>query len=212
MQKDSASPTDRVVDALSIPPRVKSYGDSHGWDWRTVYDFAIEWTSDRIAFPVVPWSDDDAVGYWERRLVDQPRWLPQGEDFEAARWVFGLQVTHRTIARSNLVLLVESPSCVVALASIGFPIAVATCGDRISIQQAMQVRRWASRAVIWADEGTGGQIMAAKTSQALRDLDASVEKTFVWGPDPASTISRHPDRVADTLMKLVNDLGPGRET
>jgi DNA primase len=194
----------KVAASLEVPPLVRQYADSHAWTFPIARQFGVDWTERRIHFPLYDWRDEELYGWWERRLIEQPRWMPNGDGFEPHRHVYGLHAVSRTIAQTNLVLIVESPACVIALASIGFPLAVALCGDHISQSQAMEIRRWASRGVIWADKGTGGAVMASKTTLMMRDLEFQVLKTFVWGVDPASCIAHDPDLAAERLMGLLD--------
>lgn len=144
---------------------------------------------DRMVFPIRS-IYGEIVSFQGRAMFDhEARSLQLGKkipkyyhgDYDKGDHVYGLFESARSIVDKGYVVIVEGPFDVMALFEAGIP-AVAFLGTALSQEQALLVRRYTDKAVLWLDQDKAGLIAKGRMQELLNELGFEVSE--VIPPEP----------------------------
>ena len=124
----------------------------------------------RLMVPIA--RDTGSVIAFGGRALEQdqvPKYLnsPETALYNKSRTLYGLNVTKGEIRTRNFAIIVEGYfDFAQVFQASGLPV-VATCGTALTIQQAQQLRRFATKAVLCYDPDAAGQTAAERSSELL---------------------------------------------
>lgn len=87
--------------------------------------------------------------------------------------LFGLNHAHYAIKKQGYAILVEGYTDVIRLHSVGFPIAVASCGTAFTAEQAKLLKRYCGSVVIMRDGDSAGM------KAAMKDVNIAIAEGFI---------------------------------
>jgi len=128
---------------------------------------AKKWQSDyfgffrnRITFPIFD-TRNNVVAFSARVLdpKDQPKYLNSSEHaaFEKSKILYGLNFAKTNVRVHDMLILVEWQMDVIALARLGLPIWVATCGTAVTEQHMKLIKRYTDNIYILFDNDEAGK-------------------------------------------------------
>ncbi len=128
---------------------------------------AKKWQSDyfgffrnRITFPIFD-TRNNVVAFSARVLdpKDQPKYLNSSEHaaFEKSKILYGLNFAKTNVRVHDMLILVEWQMDVIALARLGLPIWVATCGTSVTEQHMKLIKRYTDNIYILFDNDEAGK-------------------------------------------------------
>ncbi|HRX64174.1 MAG TPA: DNA primase [Candidatus Absconditabacterales bacterium] len=114
----------------------------------------------RITFPIFD-TRNNIVGFSARVLdpKDQPKYLNSSEHaaFEKSKILYGLNFARSEVKVHDMLILVEGQMDVIALARLGLPIGVATCGTAVTEQHMKLIKRYTENVYILFDNDEAGK-------------------------------------------------------
>jgi DNA primase len=112
-----------------------------------------------------------------------PKYLnsPETALYNKSRTLYGLHLTKGEIRKRNFVIIVEGYFDFAQVFQAGGLPVVATCGTALTTQQAQQLRRFGSKAVLCYDPDSAGQTAAERSSALL--VEESFDVNVVRLPD-----------------------------
>ncbi len=146
----------------------------------------------RLMFPVFDLTGDP-IAFGARLLEGSgPKYLNSAESpiWQKGKILYSLHAHKAAIVKEGRALVVEGYTDVIALAQVGLPIAVASCGTAIGIEHFRLLRRFTDCAVLAYDADSAGQ---AATERAFDEAFAFSQETGIdtmvvqlpAGTDPA---------------------------
>jgi DNA primase len=147
----------------------------------------------RVMFPIQE-PAGRTVGFSGRLLQESegaPKYLnsPETEVFRKGALLFGLAVTRNAIRRAEEAILVEGNFDLLSLYDRGLPNVVAPLGTALTTEQALLLKRYASRAVLLYDSDEAGRKAAFRSGDELLARGFAVRLAFLpAGSDPDSFI------------------------
>ncbi len=122
-----------------------------------------------------------------------PKYLnsPETPLYNKSRTLYGLNLTKGDVRKRGFVIIVEGYfDFAQVFQSGGLPV-VATCGTALTVPQAQQLRRFASKAVLCYDPDTAGQTAAERSSELLvgENFDVNVVR-LPEGQDPDTFLQK----------------------
>jgi DNA primase len=122
-----------------------------------------------------------------------PKYLnsPETVLYNKSRTLYGLHLSKGEIKNSGFVIIVEGYFDFAQVFQAGGMPVVATCGTALTVPQAQQLRRFATKAVLCYDPDAAGQTAAERSSELLVDetFDVNVVR-LPDGQDPDTFIQR----------------------
>jgi DNA primase len=154
------------------------------------YDFYRE----RLMIPTFA-TTGETIAFGGRALGDQePKYLNTATTpvYTKGRFLFALNVARRAAAREETVIVVEGYLDCIALHQAGFPNAVAALGTAFTAEQAREIARVASRALLCFDADAAGVDATLKSIDALSTEGvAAFAVRIPEGKDPDEFIRRN---------------------
>jgi DNA primase len=169
---------------------------------------------DRLMIPTLA-TTGETIAFGGRALGDQePKYLNTSTTpvYTKGRYLFALNVARRAAAREDTAIVVEGYLDCIALHQAGFANAVAALGTAFTAEQARELRKVASRAILCFDADAAGvdaslksiDMLAAEGVEAwaLRIPDGKDPDEFVRrnGTDAFRALLAHP--IAATQVKI----------
>jgi len=154
------------------------------------YDFY----RDRLMIPTLA-TTGETIAFGGRALGDQePKYLNTSTTpvYTKGRYLFALNVARRAAAREDTAIVVEGYLDCIALHQAGFGNAVAALGTAFTPEQARELRKVASRAILCFDADAAGVDAALKSIDVL-----TAEGVSAWalripdGKDPDEFVRRN---------------------
>jgi len=148
----------------------------------------------RLMVPIA--RDTGSVIAFGGRALEQdqvPKYLnsPETPLYSKSRTLYGLHLTKGDIRTRNFAIIVEGYFDFAQVYQAGGLPVVATCGTALTTQQAQQLRRFASKAVLCYDPDSAGQTAAERSSELLvgEGFDVNVVR-LPDGQDPDTFVQR----------------------
>ena len=137
-----------------------------------------------------------------------PKYLnsPETPLYNKSRTLYGLHLTKGEIRSRNFAIIVEGYFDFAQVFQAGGLPVVATCGTALTPQQAQQLRRFASKAVLCYDPDSAGQTAAERSSELLvtENFDVNVVR-LPDGQDPDTFVQK---RGSDALIQALKTSRP----
>jgi DNA primase len=124
----------------------------------------------------------------------QPKYLnsPETPIYSKGRTLYGLNLAKAAIRQGGFAVLVEGYFDFAQVFQAGYECVVASCGTALTPQQAQQLRRFATKAVLSFDPDAAGQGAAAKSCEMLVGEGFEVNVAILPpGEDPDTFVRRH---------------------
>lgn len=122
-----------------------------------------------------------------------PKYLnsPETPLYNKSRTLYGLNLTKGDVRKRGFVIIVEGYFDFAQVFQAGGLPVVATCGTALTVPQAQQLRRFASKAVLCYDPDTAGQTAAERSSELLvgESFDVNVVR-LPEGQDPDTFLQK----------------------
>jgi len=154
------------------------------------YDFY----RDRLMIPTLA-NTGETIAFGGRALGDaEPKYLNTATTpvYTKGRFLFALNVARRAAAREDTVIVVEGYLDCIALHQAGFPNTVAALGTAFTAEQAREIARVASRALLCFDADAAGVDATLKSIDALSaEGVAAFAVRIPEGKDPDEFIRRN---------------------
>jgi DNA primase catalytic core len=190
LRKNDVDPAVAVTAGLLKPSQRGGY-----------YDFY----RDRLMIPTLA-TTGETIAFGGRALGDgEPKYLNTSTTpvYTKGRYLFALNVARRAAAREDSVIVVEGYLDCIALHQAGFPNAVAALGTAFTAEQAKEVRKVASRAILCFDADAAGIEAGLKSIEALSaEGVAAFALRIPDGKDPDEFVRRNG---ADAFRALLAD-------
>jgi DNA primase len=161
----------------------------------------------RLMFPIFD-VRGDAVGFGARKLEGEgPKYLnsPETSLYRKSFLLYGLNWAKSEIVRSDLAVVVEGYTDVIALHRAGLGVAVATCGTALGEEHVDLLRRFSGKVVLMFDgdeAGIGASLRGFERS-VPGDLDLRVA-VLPAGTDPADVVAAGDlDRLRSAVLESV---------
>jgi DNA primase len=137
-----------------------------------------------------------------------PKYLnsPETPLYNKSRTLYGLHLTKGEIRKRNFVIIVEGYFDFAQVFQAGGLPVVATCGTALTTQQAQQLRRFASKAVLCYDPDSAGQTAAERSSALL--VDESFDVNVVRLPDGQDPDAFVQKRGREALVQALKNSRP----
>jgi DNA primase len=163
---------------------------------------------ERITFPT--WNlNDDVVGFGARALgQQQPKYLNSSETpvFTKSRVMYGLNRAKKSIARTDMAVVVEGYTDVIALHEAGIEEAVATNGVALGESHLELLKRFAMRAVLMFDADEAGKGATERGFEMHHRIGLEVlVAPLPSDQDPAEVVREHGP---DMIRKVIDDAQP----
>jgi DNA primase len=137
-----------------------------------------------------------------------PKYLnsPETALYNKSRTLYGLNLTKGDIRTRNFAIIVEGYFDFAQLFQAGGLPVVATCGTALTVPQAQQLRRFASKTVLCYDPDSAGQTAAERSSELLvgEGFDVNVVR-LPDGQDPDTFLQK---RGRDALVQALKTSRP----
>lgn len=102
-------------------------------------------------------------------------------EFDKSEHVYGLFEAARAIVDKGYVVVVEGPFDIMALFEVGIP-AVAFLGTALSYEQALLIRRYTDKVILWLDQDKAGLIAKHRMTEVFKDIGFEVSE--ITPPEP----------------------------
>lgn len=205
-------------DSLVKHLRSKGYKDDEltgaGLALRTERGGLIDRFRGRVMFPIFDVTGDPRA-FGARKLLesdDGPKYLNSAESpiYKKGTLLYALNWAKQEIVRSDVAIVVEGYTDVIALHQEGIPLAVATCGTALGLEHFQLLRRFSRTVVIALDADEAGRAAAERAVERAfldaqgGDMDFRV-LTLPEGKDPAEYATFHG---GDKFRTLLSDAIP----
>jgi DNA primase len=165
----------------------------------------------RVMFPIQD-VGGRTVGFSGRLLEDAagvPKYLnsPETEVFRKGALLFGLAVTRNAVRRAEEAIVVEGNFDLLSLYDRGFLNVVAPLGTALTTEQALLLKRYASRAVLLYDSDEAGRKAAFRSGDELLARGFAVRLAFLPpDSDPDSFVRTAGPAALRELLRGAPDL------
>lgn len=164
----------------------------------------------RIVFPIRE-AGGRTVGFSGRLIAesDGPKYLnsPETPVFKKGALLFGLSLSKNAIRRAEEAIVVEGNFDLLSIHERGFPQVVAPLGTSLTTEQALLLKRYASRAVLLYDSDEAGLKAAFRSGDELLARGFAVRLAFLPpGSDPDSFVRREGPPALRELLREAPDL------
>ncbi|MGH2830999.1 MAG: DNA primase [Actinomycetota bacterium] len=200
-------------DSLVKHLRAKGFRDDEltaaGLALRTERGGLIDRFRGRVMFPIFDVTGDPRA-FGARKLLesdDGPKYLNSAESpiYKKGTLLYALNWAKQEIVRSDVAIVVEGYTDVIALHQEGIPLAVATCGTALGAEHFQTLRRFTKTVVIALDADAAGRAAAERAVERAfldaqgGDMDLRV-LTLPEGKDPAEFATFHGGERFRTLL------------
>lgn len=205
------SPT--AWDALTRHLKDRGFKDNElttaGLSLRTERGGLIDRFRGRVMFPIFDVTGSPRA-FGARKLLDSddgPKYLNSAESpiYKKGAILYALNVAKPEIVKSDVAIIVEGYTDVIALHQEGIPLAVATCGTALGVEHFAALHRFTRHVTIALDADTAGRSAAERAVERAyldaqgRDMELRV-LSLPAGSDPAEFATYHGGDAFRTLL------------
>lgn len=158
----------------------------------------------RVIFPIIN-TRGKVIGFGGRLIAPgEPKYLntPESPVFSKRNNLFGLNLTRKSIARQDQVIIVEGYMDMVSLYQSGITNVAATLGTALTADQCAMLGRYTKNVVLSYDADSAGRKAALRGIEIIRGAGLNARVLHVTdGKDPDEYVQKHGREAFEELVK-----------